>query len=123
MIYKQAIRQKLRFQSEKGALTTEQLWDLNINDLDKLAITLKDESEKSERKTFLSKKTDENTVSKLKFDIVYDVLTTKMDEVEIALKAKTAREHNQKIEAIIAKTKEVALSNKSIEELEKMLIP
>lgn len=123
MNYKQAIRQRLRFQTEKGAITTEQLWDLNITDLDKLAVSLNEECEKSQKKTYLSKKTDENAVSKLKFEIVYDVLSTRIEEAEQAQKSKGIREFNQKIEAIIAKTKEAELGNKSVEELEKMLIP
>jgi hypothetical protein len=37
-MYKEAAKQKLRFATNKGNLSVEQLWDLNLTDLDSLAV-------------------------------------------------------------------------------------
>lgn len=121
-IYKQATRLKLRFQTEKGPLSAEQLWDLSISALDKLAVALEKEYEKSDGKSFVRKSTEKDRVAKLRFDIVLDVLTSKMEEDEAARNASNAKEHNEKILALIAKKKEASLEGLSIEDLEKQLI-
>lgn len=121
-IYKQASRLKLRFQTEKGPLSAEQLWDLSIATLDKMAVALEKEYEKSDGKSFVRKSTEKDRVAKLRFDIVLDVLTTKMEEDEAARNASDAKAHNEKILSLIAKKKEASLENLSIEELEKQLI-
>jgi hypothetical protein len=36
-IFKLASQQKLRFQTPKGSLSTEQLWELSLDELDALA--------------------------------------------------------------------------------------
>lgn len=120
-MYKQATQQKLRFQTTKGNLSTEQLWDLSLTDLDDLAIQLKSEYEESGKESYLVKKSVKDKVTKLKFDIVLDVLTTKVEEAEALRKAKEDKEHNEKIFTAIANKQEEALKGKSIKQLEAML--
>lgn len=121
-IYKQASRLKLRFQTEKGPLSAEQLWDLSIASLDKLAVALEKEYEKSDGKSFVRKSTEKDKVAKLRFDIVLDVLNTKMEEDEAARNASDVKAHNEKILSLIAKKKEAAFEGLSVEELEKQII-
>lgn len=118
--FKSASRMKLRFQTSKGVLSTEQLWDLNLNDLDKLAVDL-DESCKTTNKSFLNKKSVEDEKSKMMFDIVLDILTTKKDELEALKKVQENKLHDQKIMQLIQAKKDEQLTNLSVEELEKML--
>ncbi len=120
-IYKQASRLKLRFQTTKGPLSAEQLWDLSISELDKLAVSLEEAFEKSNGKSFVVKKSDKDKIAKLRFDIALDVLTTKMEEDEAARNASDTKAHNEKILALIAKKKEASLESMSVEELEKMM--
>jgi len=119
-MYKQASKQKLRIESGKGLLTVEQLWDLSLTDLDKLAVSL-ERKKNAGAKTFLDVKSEEDKTAKLKFDIVLDVLNTKVEEDAIARKQIEDKEHNQKILGILAKKKDDALEGKSVEELEAML--
>lgn len=121
-MYKQASKQKLRFSTTKGLLTVEQLWSLSLTDLDTLAVSLQDAYDKSKgAKSFLSTKTDEDKTVKLMFDICLDILQTKVDEKEVANKARETREHNQKILALMAEKKDEQLKGMSLEELEKQL--
>lgn len=119
--YKEASRQKLRFQTSKGLLSSEQLWDLSLTDLDTLAVSLQESYENSKGKSFLEKRTTKDKTLKLQFDIVLDVLQTKAAEVEAAQTERENKEHNQKILELIKEKQDDSLKGKSIKELEKML--
>jgi hypothetical protein len=119
--FKQATKEKLRFQTGKGVLTVEQLWDLSLNDLDTLAVSLETEHKESGKKSFLLKSSAKDKTTKLKFDIVLDILVTKVDEMNAATEAKEVREHNAKILTLIAEKQDEALKGKSINELMQQL--
>ena len=121
MDYKKAAKQKLRYLSSAGAVSTEQLFDLSIEDLDKMAVNYQKEYKISGEKSFLIAKSKKDRVLKLKFDIVLDVLTTKLADAEKASKSADTKAMNQKILTIIAEKRDGALGEKSIEELEAML--
>lgn len=118
--FKLATQQKLRFQTNRGVLTTEQLWDLSLADLDSLAVQLQTEYEESGKKSFLVKRSVKDKTSKLKFDVVLDVLQTKAEEAEEAKTKAENKAFNQKIEAIIEEKQEEGLKSKSVKELEKL---
>lgn len=119
--FKLATQQKLRFQTTKGILSVEQLWDLNLTDLDVLALSLENEYKESGKKSFIKKTSAKDKTSKLKFDVVLDVLNTKMEEAEIASEVLEAKEHNKKILALISEKQDESLKGKTIKELEAML--
>jgi hypothetical protein len=119
--YKEASKQKLRFNTTKGLLTTEQLWDLSLEDLDALAVSLESEHKESGKKSFLTKSTAKDKTAKLRFDIVLDVLNAKVDEEQALAEAFEIKEHNKKIISLIADKKDDELKGKSVKELEKML--
>lgn len=119
-MYKEASKNKLRFQTNKGILSTEQLWDLSLTDLDSLAVSLEKAYKESGKKSFLVVKSKKDKELKLKFDICLDVLSTKVEEQELLTKDRERKEHNAKIDALIAEKQEESLKSKSIEELEKL---
>lgn len=120
-MYKEAIRQKLRFTTSKGLLSTEQLRDLSLTDLDNLAVSLEKDYEESGKKSFLVKKSAKDKTAKLKLDIVIDILTTKVEEQEAAKNARAIKENNEKILSLIAEKEEDSLKSKSIEDLKRLL--
>lgn len=122
-IYKKASKSKLRFESSKGNLTTEQLWELSISDLDDMARSLETQYKASGTKTFIPnvKKSPKDTESKLKFDLVIDILETKVNDREEATKSAETRIHNQKITDLIAQKQEGAMADLSIEELQNLM--
>lgn len=120
-MYKQASKQKLRVSTSKGNLSVEQLWDLSLSDLDELAVSLEKAYNESSNKSFLVKKTAKNKNVKLMFDIVLDILTTKVEENEVLTQSRENKEHNQKILDLIASKKDEELKSKSVKDLEKLL--
>ena len=121
MIYKEASKSKLRFQTTKGTLSVEQLWGLSLTELDALAVSLEEAYKNSKSKSFLDKKTDKDKIIKLRFDIILDVLNAKVEDKEAAKQEAEDKEHNQKILSIIKEKQDETLKGKSIKELEKML--
>lgn len=118
--FKLASKEKLRI-NFKGVLSTEQLWDLSLNDLDTLAVSLEAELKESDKKTFLNTKSAKDKTAKLKFDVVLEVLTFKMEEAQAAASAKEIKEHNNKILTLIAEKKDASLKGKSEKQLKAML--
>jgi hypothetical protein len=119
--FKLASQLKLRFNTSRGSLSTEQLWDLPLSELDTLAVELEQLAKEGNQKSFLLKKTDEDKVAKLRFDITLSILNTRVEELEAAQNARAIKEHNEKILAIIADKQDESLKGKSLEELEALL--
>ena len=120
-MYKEASKQALRFATSKGLLSTEQLWQLPVKDLDTLAVSLEEAYNGSKGKSFLVKRTTKDKGLKLQFDIVLDVLQTKVEELDIQRQAKEDKEHNNKIIELIAAKKDDELKGLSIKQLEAKL--
>lgn len=119
--YKQASKQRLRVQTDKGVLSVEQLWDLKVTELDKLAVGLEKAYNDSKGKSFLDSKTTKDKDLKLAFDVVLDILETKVEEAAALKQAKEDKEHNEKIFSLIAEKDDAALKGKSRKELMAML--
>ena len=120
-MYKEASKQQLRFTTSKGSLSVEQLWQLSVEELDTLAVALEKEHNESGKKSFLIKKSVKDKTSKLRFDIVLDILGTKVEEQEAATKAREDKEHNQKIFAMIEEKQDDKLKGMSIADLKKQI--
>ena len=120
-IFKKASKEKLRFETNLGSLSTEQLWELSLQDLDTLAVGFKKAYDESGEKSFLKDDTKKNQILKLKFDIVLDILETKKASQDKAAKALETKQHNEKIHELIRKKEEEQLGDLSVEELKDML--
>jgi hypothetical protein len=119
--FKLASQQKLRFQTTRGSLSAEQLWDLSLDDLDALAVSLEQEHKESGKKSFLIKTSAKDKTAKLRFDVVLDVLNTKVEEMQAAAEAAEIKEHNKKIITLISEKQDESLKGKTIKQLEAML--
>lgn len=86
-----------------------------------MAVSLEESYEESKGKSFLRKRTTKDVTVKLQFDIILDVLQTKVAESEAAQETKDTKEHNQKILGLISEKKDGELKGKSIKQLEAML--
>lgn len=119
--FKLASQQKLRFQTTKGLLSVEQLWDLSLDELDALAVSLEIEHKQSAKKSFLVKTSTKDKTAQLRFDLVIDILNTLVAEQEAMTEAQEIKEHNKKIISLIAEKQDESLKGKSIKQLENML--
>lgn len=123
-MYKEASREKLRFSTQKGLLSVEQLWDLRLAPLATIVRNLKKELKKDndDDLSFL----DENSkpvdaILELKFKIAKDIYLVKKGERDALASEAEKKAHNQKILELIAKKQEESLQGKSVEELEALL--
>ena len=123
-MYKQASRMKLRFQTNKGNLSVEQLWDLSLADL---ALAIKavnsviKESEKEDELSFLSTEKQPNSIAQTQFNILKDIYVTKSSEIEDRKTEREVKAYNQKILALIKEKEDGDLREMSKEQLEKLL--
>lgn len=119
-LFEKASKMKLRFSTTKGILSTEDLWDLSLESLDKIAKNLYKQIKESEEISFISEKSSEDTLASMKLEIVKFVITFKMDEAkEMKLRAEKLA-LKKRIADEIAKKKDNKISEMSIEELEKV---
>jgi len=120
-IWKYAAKNKLTFATNKGTLNSSDLFDLKIEDLDKIYANLKKQEDNQNTYTLLDTKKKENADLEIKIQLVKEVFDDKIAAKEAAEKAAQTREQNRKIKDIIERKKDQELENKSIEELEKMI--
>lgn len=120
-IFTNASRKKYRF-NYKGVITTEDLWDLSLKDLDSIYKSLrKQEKVENEEESLLTTKTAADTELSEKIAIVKFIVQTKQEEAAAAMNAKVKADRRQEILAVIDKKKKAALDEMSIEDLTKML--
>lgn len=119
-MYKQASKEQLRVQTSKGLLSVEQLWDLSVTELDKTAVALQAAYEESGKKSFLVKRSVKDKVAKLKFDVVLDILQTKVEEEAAEREKVENKAHNAKIDALIAEKEDEELKKLSAAKLKSL---
>ena len=122
--FKQASQLKLRFNTDKGSLSVEQLWDLSQSQLSTLIKSIKKvlkDADNDDELSFLTTNVAVDEVNQLRFEIAKDIYITKKKAAEEIRDAAAIKEHNQKILSLISRKQETDLEGKSIEELEKLL--
>lgn len=124
MNYKKASQLKLRFETSRGLLSIEQLWNLPTIELAELVKKahkkLKDEQ--SDELDFLSDTAKpKSEIDTLTFDILKDIYVTKVESQKAAQTAREVKEKEQYILRVLEEKKDQDLRGKSIEELEAML--
>ena len=117
-IFERAARAKLRFPSAKGNLTTEQLFDLSLPQLDVIArkvnALLKAEGEES----FIETKTSAvQTTLKLQLEILKAVIDAKQKAAKAAETRAENASRKRRLEEALANKRDEALSSMSEEEL------
>lgn len=120
-LYKVASKMKLRFATSKGNLSVEDLWDLNLVTLDKIAVALDAEVSKGSKKSFITEASTEDEVLTLKLDILKDIIHTKLDEKKKREEAKDKLSKKNKLMELIAKKEESDLEKLSVDELRQKL--
>lgn len=126
-MFAQAARLKLRFNTSKGLLTVEDLFDLplskgviNLNDLAK-AVSRQLKAEQLDDEDFVGTKTKSSSALQLQLDILKYVIAEKLKEVEELSSAKDRKEHNRVIMDLIAQKQQQEMAGKSVAELQALL--
>jgi uncharacterized protein YrzB (UPF0473 family) len=119
-MFEMAVRSKFRFPF-KGMVSVEDLWDLNVSDLDSIFKTLNSQVKKAKEESLLVTKTKEDETLSTMIEIVKYIVSIKLAEENARLQAKEQKEKKQKIMEILATKQDEDLKNKSAEELTAML--
>ena len=129
-MFEKASRLKLRFDTPKGSLSVEDLWDLPLvihkggtaaAGLDNLARNLNKQIKEASDDSFVTKTSAVSTVLQLKFDLVKHVIDVRLAEAALAEDAAEKRQKKQKLLEILSRKKDAELEGSSIEDLEKAI--
>lgn len=116
-MFEKASRMKTRFQTSRGVLSTEDLWDVSLDQLNTLAKALRKELKDAEEEDFLVIKKDTNSQIQLMFDIVLHILNIKKDEKTAREEASVKRAEKERLLELLAKKKDQSLEALSEEEI------
>lgn len=118
-IFEQASRQRTRIKAQNGMLSVEDLWDIPLSQLDRIAQGLRRELREVED-SFIEKKQN-NADLELKFELVKHVIETRMAERDAQKQEKEISARRQVLLAALEEKEKQELSQKSSEELRKEL--
>lgn len=126
-MFEKAYRLKLRFDSGKGLLSTEDLWDLplvgnnNRCNLDDIARDLHSKLKNSDDVSFVVKEKKSDATVQLKFDIVKHIIEVRLVEDAARTQARSNSEKKQHILQLIAERQDEELKGKSLDDLKAMV--
>lgn len=120
-MYKEALQKKLRFKTNKGMISTEDLFDLSLQNLNTLAIMLDKKISEAPKKSFIEELPAEENDDELRFSIVKDVINIKLKARKDNIDKAQADAQKKRILEILAKRNDEELEKKSTEELRAML--
>lgn len=120
-LFKVATKKKYRF-NYKGVLTVEDLWDLSVEDLDKIYKNLKSKLKDVSEESLLNTVSKEDKELNDKIEIIKIIVADKLAAKDKAQKAAIQKQQNQRILEIIADKQDAALKEKSLDELKDMLV-
>lgn len=127
-MFEKASKAKYRFNSAKGLLTVEDLWDLPLTSttttsIDAIAKNLNQKLKDNGSESFVETKSSANEDLETRFAIVKHIIKVRLAKVEATKLDMETRNKQQQILALIADKKNDELRGKSIEELEAMITP
>lgn len=126
-VFEKASRLKLRFDTGKGQLTIEDLWDLpltssiNKANLDEIARNLHKQLKNDDDVSFVDKDKKSDYIVQLKFDIVKHIIEVRLEENEKKAAAHANKTKRQVLLQALVERENEDLKNKSPEELRAML--
>lgn len=121
-MFEKAARLKVRFESPKGALSAEDLWDIPLTS-NKGAANLDDVAKglhaqlRETTTSFVVPADTKPDLTQMKFDIAKHIIDVRLAERNEAAAAQQRKATKEKILEIIAKKQDNALEGKSLEEL------
>lgn len=119
-LFKIASKKKYRF-AYKGVVTVEDLWDLSVEELDKIYKSLKSKQKAEAEESLLATTSKEDKELNNKIEIVKIIVADKLEAKERATKSAEKRAKNQRILEIMADKADAELKAKSLDELRAML--
>ena len=126
-LFLQATREKFRFESSKGDLSVEQLWDLPLTsrtgfDLDTVAKAVNADLKSSNEESFVNA-SNNPAVSRLqaKLEVVKAIIEVKLAQAEATKKHAEKVAERQRLMEVLHSKKDQELQGLSVEEIERRL--
>ncbi len=127
-IFELATRKALRFGTERGPVTVEQLWQMplqskNLFDLDNVAKSCNTKVKSFAEESFVTTASSNpaKAEAELALEVVKHIIAVKMAEAADAAQAAKKAETRQKILSVMAEKQDEALKGMSMDELKKQL--
>lgn len=125
-VFEKAIRQKFRFPSIRGLLTTEDLWDLPLTskngfDLNSVAQAVNAEVKATGEESFVGDSTPASAVAVLKLDVVKSVIATKIAERDAEVTRKEKRQKRDRLLELLANKEDDALQELTPDQIKEQL--
>ena len=119
-IFEKATKDKIRFEY-KGNVSVEDLWDLDVTELDNIFKSLNANKKQLSEESLLDIKTTEDTLVNTQIKIIKHIVESKLAEKDARLLLAEKKEKKEKIMEILASKQDSALEKKSSAQLKKML--
>ena len=126
-LFEVATRNQFRFPSDRGEITVEQLWELDLKskncfDLDTIARAINKELKAETEESFVNiTPNPKKKPLEQKLELVKYIIETKMEENKKAKEKAERKEKREKLMRAIADKQDRAMSDASLEELQKEL--
>jgi hypothetical protein len=125
-MFEQASKLKLRFKTNKGLVSTEDLWDMDLisdstTSLDDIAKDLNKQLKECDEESFVIKKSNKNKTLGLKFDIVKHIIAVKLDEIKTNEEKAIKKSKKELLLNLMHEKENEELKSLSKDELEAML--
>ena len=122
-IFEQASRCALRFESDRGDLSVEQLWGMPLQsknkfDIDTIAIkVISDLRELSVESLLKNNHSEARTTLELKLEILKHIVAAKEDEIAMRTRRQAASAQRERLVTLLGEKQDESLKGLSIEEL------
>ena len=120
-LFAQATRNKLRFASVKGDITTEDLWSLTLVALDKIAAELYTQLQTVNVSFLKSNRNKTNELLQLKLDVVRFIIAIKEQELEDKEAEQKRKERKEFLLDLKKKKEEEQYLSLSLEDINKQI--
>lgn len=126
-MFERATREKFRFPSSKGELTTEQLWELPLTarnkvDLESVAQAVNQELKAASEESFVAvNRNPAKVVLEQKLELIKHIIAVRLEEQEKAKKSAQNKAERDRLLQILAKKQDEELEGMSKEDIEKRI--
>lgn len=128
-LFELATRENYLFESVKGLLTVQDLWNLPLTvtnnqaraSLDNIAVSLNNQLKGSQQESFVTETVKTDVVLANKLEIVKHIIAVRKQEAKVASEAKAKADEKARLLALLAKKQEQSLESLSEDEIKAKL--
>lgn len=120
-LFEVATRQKYRFETSKGLVSAEELWDLNLVSLDIMARFINKQIKESEEESFIKPMNNKDAHLVNKLELLKHIIGVRLEEKEVSKSRAEKQAQLNTLKEIAARKADEALTAKSLEEIQAMI--